>query len=101
VEPTVTVSVVWRTLAFSSRRSYVNISDILESPMAKQNKNGKSDGDAQLRWHRLHLGLYARVARRMGVNPSYVSRVATGKRQSSDIKKAILRELGRIKQIAP
>jgi transcriptional regulator with XRE-family HTH domain len=69
--------------------------------MAKNGKNGHVDGNAQLKWHRLHLGLYARVAKRLRVNPSYVSRVARGKRQSDDVKKALLQELARISQIRP
>jgi transcriptional regulator with XRE-family HTH domain len=69
--------------------------------MAKNGKNGHVDGEAQLKWHRLHLGLYARVAKRLRLNPSYVSRVARGKRQSDDVKKALLQELARISQIRP
>lgn len=76
--------------------------------MAKQGKNGHVngknghvDGDAQLKWHQLHLGLYARVAKRLSINPSYVSRVARGKRQSDDVKKALLHELARINQAKP
>jgi len=67
--------------------------------MAKNGKNGHVDGDAQLKWHRLHLGLYARVAKRLNVNPSYVSRVARGKRRSDDVKRALLQELARISQM--
>jgi transcriptional regulator with XRE-family HTH domain len=63
--------------------------------------NGHSNGEVELRWHRLHLGLYARVAKRLHVNPSYVSRVARGKRQSEDVRKALLNELARINQIRP
>ena len=69
--------------------------------MIKNGKNGHVDGDAQLKWHRLHLGLYARVAKRLRVNPSYVSRVARGKRQSDDVKKALLQELARISLMRP
>ena len=69
--------------------------------MTKNGKNGHADGDAQLKWHRLHLGLYARVAKKLRVNPSYVSRVARGKRQSDDVKKALLQELARISQLRP
>jgi hypothetical protein len=69
--------------------------------MAKQSKNGHSNGNAQLQWHRLHLGLYARVAKQLHVNPSYVSRVARGKRQSDDVKKALLHELARINASKP
>jgi len=69
--------------------------------MSKNGKNNHVDGDAQLKWHRLHLGLYARVAKKLRVNPSYVSRVARGKRQSDDVKKALLQELARISQMRP
>lgn len=38
-------------------------------------------------------GLYGRVARRLKVDPSYVSRVARGERQSEQIEAALEREL--------
>ena len=41
-------------------------------------------------------GLYGRVARRLKVDPSYVSRVARGERQSDQIEEALERELRRI-----
>lgn len=41
-------------------------------------------------------GLYGRVARRLKVDPSYVSRVARGERQSDEIEVALERELRRI-----
>lgn len=41
-------------------------------------------------------GLYGRVARRLKVDPSYVSRVARGERQSEDIEAALEKELKRI-----
>jgi transcriptional regulator with XRE-family HTH domain len=69
--------------------------------MTTNNRNGRADGEAQLKWHRMHLGLYARVAKRLRVNPSYVSRVARGKRRSDDVKKALLQELARISQLNP
>jgi DNA-binding transcriptional regulator YdaS (Cro superfamily) len=46
--------------------------------------------------HKRHLGVYQRVARDLGVHPSYVSRVANGARRSEKIKRAILSELARI-----
>jgi transcriptional regulator with XRE-family HTH domain len=72
-----------------------------EKNMAKRSTNGNNNGDAQLQWHRLHLGLYARIAKRLHLNPSYVSRVARGKRQSEDVKKALLQELARINAAKP
>jgi hypothetical protein len=41
-------------------------------------------------------GLYGRVARHLKVDPSYVSRVARGERQSSVIEVSLERELKRI-----
>jgi len=41
-------------------------------------------------------GLYGRVARQLKVDPSYVSRVARGERQSDAIESALERELKRI-----
>lgn len=41
-------------------------------------------------------GMYARVARQVGVDPSYVSRVARGKRRSKEISMALEREMVRV-----
>ena len=46
--------------------------------------------------HKLHRGLYARVAKRLGVDRSYVDRVASGTRKSDTIMRALLEELRRI-----
>jgi transcriptional regulator with XRE-family HTH domain len=43
-------------------------------------------------------GMYARVARKLNVSPSMVSRVANGHRVSPKIKKALLEEIEEIKQ---
>jgi hypothetical protein len=43
-------------------------------------------------------GMYARVARKLNVSPSMVSRVANGLRSSPKIKAALLKELEAIKQ---
>ncbi|MBZ5706390.1 MAG: hypothetical protein LAN63_13655 [Acidobacteriia bacterium] len=44
----------------------------------------------------LYRGLYMRIARKLGVDPSYVSRVARGQRHSAIIGKALHRELDQI-----
>ncbi len=49
--------------------------------------------EALLRAHRLHMGVYARVARKLGMNASYVSRLASGERESERIMRALLAEL--------
>jgi hypothetical protein len=41
-------------------------------------------------------GLYGRVARKLKVDPSYVSRVARGERQSDAVEASLERELKRI-----
>jgi transcriptional regulator with XRE-family HTH domain len=54
--------------------------------------------EALLRAHGLHVGLYRRVADKLGVDASYVSRVATGKRKGSKIRRALLDELRKIQR---
>ncbi len=46
--------------------------------------------------HRLHRGLYERVSKRLGVDASFVNRVASGARKSDTIMRALLEELRRI-----
>jgi hypothetical protein len=41
-------------------------------------------------------GLYGRVARRLDVDPSYVSRVARGERRSQVVERELKRELNQI-----
>jgi hypothetical protein len=48
--------------------------------------------------HTLYRGLYVRIARKLGVDPSYVSRVARGDRRSSQIESALRDALGEINQ---
>ena len=40
-------------------------------------------------------GIYSRVARKLGVHRSYVSRVARGERSSEEIEAALLQELNK------
>ena len=61
----------------------------------KYPKNG-TNGDHFLRIHKLHLGLYARVAEQLGVSPSYVSLVANGIRRSDKIRKVLVQEISKI-----
>jgi hypothetical protein len=76
------------------------------SRQSKSNENGKANGTlkdnkALLAWHRQHEGIYARVARTLGVDASYVSRVASGQRQSAKIERALVSELERIHRLRP
>jgi hypothetical protein len=46
-----------------------------------------------LQRHKLHRGAYVRVARKLGITPSSVSRVAGGGRQNEKVMRALLRDL--------
>lgn len=48
----------------------------------------------------LYRGIYSRVARQLGIDPSYVSRVARGERQSAKVRDALLKEIRRIEKSA-
>ena len=48
--------------------------------------------------HRRHDGVYARVAEQIGVDPSYVSKVASGERHSEQVKIALLAERASIEK---
>ncbi|HKV91981.1 MAG TPA: hypothetical protein VJW20_05490 [Candidatus Angelobacter sp.] len=43
-------------------------------------------------------GIYSRVARRLGVHRTYVSRVARGERRSLEIEKALIAEYDRAQE---
>jgi DNA-binding transcriptional regulator YdaS (Cro superfamily) len=49
-----------------------------------------------LRRAALFRGIYSRVAKELGVDPSYVSRVARGQRRNSDVEAALIREVQRL-----
>jgi hypothetical protein len=46
----------------------------------------------------LYRGLYVRIARKLGVDPSYVSRVARGARRSEEVENALGQALEEINQ---
>ena len=52
-----------------------------------------------LKRHQLHDGLYSRVAKKLRVDASYVSRVARGKRESLGVVNALVEELRRIERL--
>jgi len=65
----------------------------------KKLSNHRPDSERLLYLHKRHLGVYQRVAKDLGVDPSYVSRVANGARNSEKIKRALLAELTRIQAL--
>ena len=79
---------------------------LAKQPKSNGNGNGKAiatlkNNKALLAWHRQHEGIYARVARTLGVDASYISRVASGQRQSDKIERALVSELERIQRLRP
>ncbi|HUQ50017.1 MAG TPA: hypothetical protein VM056_04820 [Terriglobales bacterium] len=50
--------------------------------------------------HSLYRGVYSRVARQLGLDRSYVSRVASGQRRSKVVEAALLAEVKRIEKLA-
>ncbi len=58
------------------------------------NTNSKSN----FKRYQLYRGLYSRVARKLGVDRSYVSRVARGERSSPEIEAALAAEVKRIER---
>ena len=62
------------------------------------NKNVKLDGDIGRlpQIHQLHLGLYARVAKKLRISASYVSLVARQRRENPKIMGELAKELRRM-----
>jgi transcriptional regulator with XRE-family HTH domain len=48
----------------------------------------------------LYRGIYSRVARQLGIDPSYVSRVARGERRSAKVENALVKEMKKIERSA-
>ena len=67
--------------------------------MKKQTRQKSNTDRVLLLCHKRHLGVYQRIAKDLGVDPSYVSRVANGARNSEKIKRALLAELTRIQAL--
>lgn len=60
----------------------------------------KHNIDSELLRHTLYRGVYSRVAKQLGLDRSYVSRVASGQRRSKKVEAALLAEIKRIEKIA-
>jgi predicted XRE-type DNA-binding protein len=66
--------------------------------MSNKVSQQSSTDDILLARHSLYRGLQARVAARLGVNKSVVSRVAAGRKRSKRIEKALLSEARKIER---
>jgi hypothetical protein len=64
----------------------------------KERLSPTMEAKALLENHRLHLGLYKRVADATGVHASFVSKVASGKRESITVMRVLLKELRKLEQ---
>ena len=60
---------------------------------------GRGGKSGELARYARYRGLYARVARHLGVDRSYVSRVARGERRSQRVEEALRAELKRIRSL--
>ena len=62
----------------------------------------KADPTAKLQKLKRYIdslcGIYSRIARRLGVDRTYVSRVAKGERRSQEIETALIREFDRTQE---
>lgn len=56
-------------------------------------------GSRELVRYARYRGLYSRVAKQLGVDRSYVSRVARGERRSKRVENALRAELERIRSL--
>jgi hypothetical protein len=68
----------------------------MKTPRGHETKNGHSKkGSALYSLPTLYRGIYSRVAQKVGCDPSYVSRVARGERQSNEVARALQAEIRR------
>lgn len=73
------------------------------SPEMRMGTNGdkkNTSTNAALNRLQLYRGIYSRVAKQLGIDRSYVSRVASGERKSEKVEKALLREIERVEKMS-
>ncbi len=65
------------------------------------NGDRRSHGNtkAMLTRHSLYRGIFSRVARQLGMDRSFVSRVANGQRRSVKVEAALRKEIARIERL--
>ena len=56
---------------------------------------GSASEQRLLELHKWHFGIYAQIARKLGVSPTYVSLVANGMRRSDKITQVLIAEIKR------
>ena len=66
----------------------------VNAQLKQHGSDKKEEAETLLNFRKQDIGLYSRIAKRMGVDASYVSRVANGENQSENLRRALLSELG-------
>jgi hypothetical protein len=62
---------------------------------SKQHGSDKEEAETLLDLHKQYIRLYySCIAKRLGVDASYINRVANGEHQSERLRRALLSELG-------
>jgi hypothetical protein len=62
---------------------------------SKQHESDKKEAETLLNLHKQYICLYySCIAKRLGVDASYIRRVADGEHQSERLRRALLSELG-------
>ena len=54
-----------------------------------------------IKWHSLYRGLADRVAKQLGLDPSYVNRIARGERRAANVEQALQAEVTRLEKLRP
>jgi len=54
-----------------------------------------------IKWHSLYRGLSDRVAKQLGLDPSYVNRIARGERRAANVEQALQAEVTRLEKLRP
>ena len=63
-----------------------------------KNQDAKARRDELLlHLHRQHVGVYRRVASRLKLDPSFISRVAKGTRKNETVRRILIEELSAIR----
>lgn len=74
-------------------KAEMNLPRITKSARNQESGLSAKGAEALLETHRQHLGLYQRLAERLGVDASYVSKVASGTRKCESVRRTLLKEL--------
>lgn len=86
---------------FGALHAIVTFSDFCDRLTAQMRSTKAQPILDIIRWHKSFDGLLSRVAARLGIDPSYVSRVARGERSSPEVIAALRQELRRLEKLKP